>query len=63
MEDSILKRRNFLSVIHRISPYPRNFPNMNLTIGDDVGSRGSEMSANSFSDAIDSLPDVHWNFV
>ena len=58
-----LKRPDLFSRSDRISPNPCNFPDVDLTIGDDVGPGRGKVTCYSTAYAIYRLPDVDWDTI
>ena len=53
----------FGAVVDRIGPDPSDLPNVDLSVGDDVAPRRSEVSAHPGADAVDRLSDINWHLV
>ncbi len=57
------KRANLRLYRDRVSPDISDFPDINLAVGDDVGTSGGEMSGYSVTDAVFRLPDINRHVV
>ncbi len=63
VEKSVFNSADFIAVLNWISPDPRNLPNINLPVSNDIAPRRGEMSTDASSNAIDGLPDIDWHLI
>jgi hypothetical protein len=63
MENRILERDDIFALLDWKTPNEGYFPNIDLTVCNDIGPRRREVSIHSRADAVDRLPDINRHIV
>ena len=63
MIEQRFERRDLCFRRDRIGPHPGDFPNIDLTVGNDIGSSGGKMTRYSTAYPINRLADINRNIV
>ncbi len=63
VEKSVFNCGDFIAILDWISPDPRNLPNIDLPVGNDIAPRRGEMSSDARANTIDRLANVDWHLI